>query len=154
MENNKLNNNHIDQIENENEEEVLKRIMDDADPEERKFIMRKLSVTKSGPLPEAQEFKDYEKALPGAGDRILKMAEKEQENRIELTKREQTKYYESNDKLTLIGVISSTIVSVCGIAGSVILGVMGQPWASGLIGVLSLGSIVANILKATSHNSE
>ena len=49
MENNKLNNNHIDQIENENEEEVLKRIMDDADPEERKFIMRKLSVTKSGP---------------------------------------------------------------------------------------------------------
>ena len=80
MENNKLNNNHIDQIENENEEEVLKRIMDDADPEERKFIMRKLSVTKSGPLPEAQEFNDYEKALPGAGDRILKMAEKEQEN--------------------------------------------------------------------------
>ncbi|MDO0950179.1 DUF2335 domain-containing protein [Mammaliicoccus sciuri] len=138
----------------EKEDEVLKRIIDDADPEERQIIMRKLSITKSGPLPDADEFDRYEKALPGAGDRILQMAEKEQEHRIELMKQEQTKYYKSNDKITIVGVISSTIVSISGIVGAVTLGIMGQPWAGGLIGALSLGSIVANILKATSRNSD
>lgn len=145
-----INTNEVD----EKEDEVLKRIIDDADPEERQIIMRKLSITKSGPLPDADEFDRYEKALPGAGDRILQMAEKEQEHRIELTKQEQTKYYKSNDKITLAGVISSTIVSISGIVGAVILGVMGQPWAGGFIGALSLGSIVANILKATSRNND
>lgn len=146
--------NKIEEVTHEEDAEVLKRLVDEADPEEREVIMRKLSITKSGPLPDAKEFNEYEKALPGAGDRILKMAENEQKNRIELTKSEQEKYYESNDKLTIIGVICSTIVSAFGITGSVILGIVGQPWASGIIGTLSLGSIVANILKATSHKSE
>ena len=148
--------NQIDKVEKEGveEEEVLKRLVEEADPEERKVIMRKLSITKRVPLPDSKEFKEYERALHGAGDRILKMAEKEQENRIAITKNEQENYYKSNDKLTILGVISSTIISICGIAGSVILGVMGQPWASGIIGVLSLGSIVANILKATTKDSE
>lgn len=146
--------NKIEEVTNEEEAEVLKRLVDEADPEERKVILRKLSITKSGPLPDSKEFGEYEKALPGAGDRILQMAENEQEHRIELSKKEQENYYKSNDRLTIIGVICSTIVSVFGITGSVILGIAGQPWASGIIGTLSLGSIVANILKATSHKSE
>ncbi|UXS28577.1 DUF2335 domain-containing protein [Staphylococcus delphini] len=144
--------NQLDEL--EKEEQVLKRIINDADPEERKVIMRKLSITKSGPLPEAEEFKQYEDAVPGAGDRILAMAETEQTHRIDLTNKEQEKYYKSNNMLTLVGVICSMIVSVCGIAGAVILGIVGQSWAAGVIGTLSLGSIVANMLKATSNNSE
>lgn len=82
------------------------------------------------------------------------MAENEQKNRIDLNKKEQENFYKSNDKLTIIGVISSMVVSVSGITGAVILGVMGQPWTAGVIGSLSLSSIVANILKATSRHSE
>lgn len=144
--------NQLDEI--EKEDQVLKRIINDADPEERKVIMRKLSITKSGLLPDAEEFRQYEDAVPGAGDRILSMAETEQTHRIDLTNKEQEKYYKSNNMLTLVGVICSMIVSVCGIAGAVILGIVGQSWAAGVIGTLSLGSIVANMLKATSNNSE
>ncbi|WP_414715667.1 DUF2335 domain-containing protein [Staphylococcus epidermidis] len=79
--------NKIEEVTNEEEAEVLKRLVDEADPEERKVILRKLSITKSGPLPDSKEFGEYEKALPGAGDRILQMAEDEQENRIELSKK-------------------------------------------------------------------
>ena len=35
-----------------------------------------------GPLPLAQQFEQYEKILPGAAERILKQAEKEQDNRF------------------------------------------------------------------------
>lgn len=145
--------NKVDEL-SKKDAEVLNRIVDEANPEERKVIMRKLSITKKSPLPDAKEFEAYEKVLPGAGDRILRMAENEQKNRIDLNKKEQENFYKSNDKLTIIGVISSMVVSVSGITGAVILGVMGQPWTAGVIGSLSLGSIVANILKATSRHSE
>jgi uncharacterized membrane protein len=39
------------------------------------------SLTYAAPLPPANEFSGYEKALPGAADRILKMAEQEAEHR-------------------------------------------------------------------------
>lgn len=39
--------------------------------------------THSGPLPPAYEFAGYERVLPGAAERILKMAEREMERRIE-----------------------------------------------------------------------
>jgi uncharacterized membrane protein len=35
----------------------------------------------SGPLPDASQFQAYEMTLPGAADRIIKMAEKESEHR-------------------------------------------------------------------------
>jgi len=42
--------------------------------------VRALVQTSRGPLPSAQEFDSYEKSLPGAGDRILSMAEKTSEH--------------------------------------------------------------------------
>ena len=44
----------------------------------------------SGPLPVASEFARYESALPGAGDRILTMAELNQEAQIKALDREST----------------------------------------------------------------
>ena len=37
----------------------------------------------SGPLPSAEQYRQYEEILPGAAERILAMAEKEQEGRLE-----------------------------------------------------------------------
>ena len=37
----------------------------------------------SGPLPDAESFRRYENVLPGAADRILTMAEKEQQRHME-----------------------------------------------------------------------
>ena len=37
-----------------------------------------------GPIPQAQDLKAYEDAIPGSGDRIIKMAEREQKGTIHL----------------------------------------------------------------------
>ncbi|GHT86243.1 hypothetical protein FACS1894137_11540 [Spirochaetia bacterium] len=41
------------------------------------------SVMYSGPLPTSTEFAGYDKALPGAAERLLSMVEKEAEHRHE-----------------------------------------------------------------------
>lgn len=40
----------------------------------------------SGPLPPADQIRAYEEALPGSADRILAMAERQQEHRLALEK--------------------------------------------------------------------
>ncbi len=44
----------------------------------------------SGPLPDAAQMERYERTLPGAADRIIAMAESEEEHRHEVEKRGQT----------------------------------------------------------------
>ncbi len=46
-----------------------------------RIIAKALMAAYSGPIPPATEFKEYEKTLPGAADRILKMAENENAHR-------------------------------------------------------------------------
>lgn len=152
MVNNKENENGIDAV--EEDAEVLEKLIDEADPQEKKVIMRKLSITKSGPLPDAEDLEKYEKVLPGSADRIVSMAEKQLNYRIELANKEQEKFYKSENTITIMGVICSMIVSISGITAAVFLGMFGQSWASGLIGTLSLGNIVSSMLKATSKKSD
>ncbi|MBR5160652.1 MAG: DUF2335 domain-containing protein [Thermoguttaceae bacterium] len=45
-----------------------------------------LSIERSGPLPSPEDFERYEKTLPGAGERILSMAERQQQHRFEIEK--------------------------------------------------------------------
>ena len=132
--------------------EVLeKKLHETDDPEEMREIVvqEMISRTKSGPLPDPEDFKKYEEVLPGSADRIMKMAENNQENRLELQKIEQEKYYNSNDKITSKGITSSTIISIAGISGAVLLGIFGNEYAASIIGTLSLGNIVVNMINST-----
>jgi len=54
-------------------------------PEEKiRTLIQAIQVTQSysGPLPPPEHFKGYEDALPGSADRILSMAEKNQQSRF------------------------------------------------------------------------
>lgn len=134
--------------------EILEQKLENAnDTEERReIIAQEVSLTKSGPLPDPEDFKKYEEVLPGSANRIMEMAEKNQTHRIELEKIEQEKYYKSNNMITSKGIHSSTIISVCGIIGAVILGVFGKEWSSVIIGSLSLGNIVVSMINNTVNN--
>jgi len=52
-------------------------------PEMRAQVIMGMSVY-AGPIPSAEQFEKYEKACPGSGDRILKMAEKQSAHRQSL----------------------------------------------------------------------
>ena len=45
-------------------------------------VMQTAAMIRSAPLPAPREFKGYEAVLPGAADRILRMAEKDQDSLI------------------------------------------------------------------------
>ena len=58
------------------EPDVLKKQIEDV------HVSRVSASIQQGPLPDADMFRGYEDVLPGSGDRILGMAEKEQSHRI------------------------------------------------------------------------
>ena len=100
-----------------NDAEVLERKLENANnsDERREIIAREISLTKSGPLPDPEDFKKYEEVLPGSANRIMEMAEKNQQHRMNLEIVEQEKYYKSNDSITTKGINSSTIISIAGL---------------------------------------
>lgn len=76
-------------------EDDLSLILEDLPKEKRIAIERVIQLrviqrvsSFSGPIPHPEHFAKYEEVLSGAADRILAMAEKEQEVRHELEKKE------------------------------------------------------------------
>lgn len=125
----------------------------------------------SGPLPVPQHFEQYEKILPGSADRILAMAEKEQQYRIDKgtrnseTENENIKNYNETQMLFIkeeysikkfaIKVSCFFIVPLFIIVGAV-LAFFGHDVLAGIIVGTTLVSIVGIIIIGkynTSKNS-
>ena len=69
--------------------------------------------------------KFYQVQLTG----LWKWLKRTSKDRMNLEIVEQEKYYKSNDSITTKGINSSTIISIAGIIGSVVLGIFGKEWA-------------------------
>jgi uncharacterized membrane protein len=71
----------------------------------------------SGPIPSPEIIGGYEKVLAGSADRIIKMAEKEQEHRHKVQLRGQTQIA----TITFIGQMFAFLMGICGIGGGIYL---------------------------------
>jgi uncharacterized membrane protein len=93
----------------------------------------------SGPLPPASEFERYEKAMPGAAERVLALAEREAEHRHKIE--------DKVIKLSGVGQVSALVVSVLSL-GAVGLSIyFSQPVASiapAIIAITGLASLFVN----------
>lgn len=76
--------------ENNAQESPEKVILDAVPKEKRKTVEAALMIMRSeiysGPIPPPEAIEKYEKAQPGAADRILRMAERQQEHRMAMEK--------------------------------------------------------------------
>jgi len=91
----------------------------------------------SGPLPPPTMFKDYDIILPGAAERIISMAEKEQSIR----EHDNTKTLE-NDRLRIKG---SIFISILLVLAAVFCAYINQP----LVGIALVGSgVIVGIIRA------
>ncbi|MDD2341423.1 MAG: DUF2335 domain-containing protein [Tolumonas sp.] len=85
----------VERIEGELERnpDVIQRLME-------RPIIRSMMIaeTHQGPLPPARTLAGYEKVLPGAAERVMQMAEKEQAHRHEMQKQHQQKTLELQSK--------------------------------------------------------
>lgn len=96
-----------------------------------------------GPIPAPQQFREYEAILPGAADRILAMAEKEQSHRHSWEHRHLTWDVVTN----ILGLVFGFSLSLALAAGAVYCAKIGQPWVAGtLVGFSAFGA-VATLIK-------
>lgn len=108
-------------------------------PEELRLrVLNAISMSKSysGPLPPAEMFERYESVMPGSGERIIAMAEKEQKLRGNTENGAI-----ANDKLRVYGSIT---VSLALIVAAVIAAYLGEAFLSGVLG---LGGIIGGIIR-------
>jgi uncharacterized membrane protein len=89
----------------------------------------------SGPLPPSNEFERYDKALPGAAERILALAEREAEHRHKIE--------DKAVKLSRAGQISALIVSILSL-GAVGLSIyFAQPVASIAPAIVAITGLIS-----------
>ncbi len=117
----------------------------------------------SGPLPPASEFGKYEQILPGAAERILAMAEKEQQHRHALTEKHTHVAIEARAEESqhvrrgqVFGLIVSLTAIVAGAATSIIASVQGSvagAIAGGIVGAGGLASVILAFLGKRSETA-
>lgn len=80
----------------EQRDELLQEVLKPEVVREVRAVVRELRVLKrekfSGPLPKPEHFGQYERVLPGTAERILKMAEKEQDHRHAMDREEASQF--------------------------------------------------------------
>jgi uncharacterized membrane protein len=93
------------------------------------------AVMYSGPLPPAAEFAGYDKALSGAAERILVMAEKEVENRHTI----QNKLI----KISSLGQILGFLIAIIGLGAVFVSLFLNQPLGSIAPAIVALTGLAA-----------
>ncbi len=100
----------------------------------------------SGPIPPPQMLAEYEKALPGAADRIICMAEKQEDHRHYIEKSIQKT--ESRD--SLLGIVSAVLIGVViiGAGTSIVILVPGTAGAlsGGLLNLFGVATVIGKFL--------
>ena len=93
---------------------------------------------RSGPLPDPESIAAYERALPGAADRIFKMAEREQEHRHLSDLRESQRRHAT----IVLGQTFAFTLGILGICGGIWLVANDKPLTGFTIFFTSLGALI------------
>lgn len=84
----------------------------------------------SGPLPHPRDLEKYNEIIPDGANRIMVMAEKQQEHRFKL----EEKAVSAQVKQSGIGQVFGLVVCLVGLGISALLGLYGHELASGILG--------------------
>ena len=126
---------------NKTDLDQIKVLIENLPPQERLEaieLVRSTTLSHSGPLPAPQDFREYDQVLPGSAERILSMAEKEQQIR-----ESDTNHFFRNQRWHIIsaGFVALGLVVVSGIAawhGNVAIALP--------LGLVGLGTLVARLI--------
>ena len=101
-------------------------------------VQQQLEIS-SGPIPSPQILQQYNQVVPDAAERIICMAEKQSDHRIDIEK----KVVDSNIIKSYMGMSCAAIIAVYGLYIAKEIAVNGNPWAAGIIAALDLGGLIA-----------
>lgn len=141
---------HADDEEMVSQQDIIEDIKKSNIPEERKpVIVQQMATMHSGPLPDPSAFAGYENTLPGAAERILRMAEAEQAHRFEI----ENKVLETDSRDSLLGIRLAALITVA----TVVVGALiilkssnnGGVAAGVVVGLSGIATTVGMIIKET-----
>lgn len=103
-----------------------------------------------GPLPAADEFRNYEEVLPGAADRILAMAEQQGAHRREMEALAHRGEVDWNSGIlriysrnSLLGIVFAFLLGLTGLCGGIYLIALGKSVWGATAAIASLGGLLA-----------
>jgi uncharacterized membrane protein len=110
----------------------------------------RVSVVRSGPLPEASQLAAYNQVIPNGADRIMKMAEDQAAHRIQLEKT----VVDSQQRQASRGQVFGLIIGIAGLTLATYAAVHGQPTFGEIIGGTTVGGLVSAFLFSQSRQRE
>ena len=114
------------------ESQPTQRLTDVAPPQQ----IEVMAAAWQGPLPPPHELRQYNEIVPGAADRIIEMAEKQSDHRIQMEKT----VIGGDSKRSYIGIFAAFILSAMAIGGGIYLIANDHDWAGSiLIGLDMIG---------------
>lgn len=99
----------------------------------------------SGPLPPPQILDAYDEVVPGAAERILKLAESQAAHRQSLER----KVVESDIYKSYAGLTAAFLIVLASFACAVTIALCGYPWAASPFGVAPLAGLVWVFVRGT-----
>lgn len=135
--------------------EEINNALNDLEPEKRDLIIKAIISTVerktfSGPLPAPEDFAAYKNVVPDAPERILAMAEKQQQHRIET----EQKIVDSNIKSSLRGQVLGAIMAIICLLCCVYLGIHGHDVLAGSIVAIIVSVVTIFALRKRSDQKK
>lgn len=144
---------------NKKQKEVVRpdvdKVLASIDPDKRNVIvsaMVEMRQTFSGPLPRPADFKAYKEVLSNAPERILLMAEKQQQQQHRIDSEE--RIIKADIRESIFGQVFAVLLVVLFLAAAVYLGVNGHDWLAGIVATLSATISTIFYLKSTPSNKD
>lgn len=113
-------------------------------------VVKESMVAFSGPIPPPDQFEQYERVLPGSADRILQMAEKQQEHRMAIEKEAISKSLNHNKRGQTFGFIAMLLM----LALSVFFVFFGMKVWAGIIGSITIVTLVTLFITGNVKTSQ
>lgn len=121
------------------------KIFDGINKNKKQELLASISYTliqeksHSGPLPDSETLIEYNSVIPNGADRIMKMAEKQQEHRINIEK----DVIKSQSGQSLLGQWFGLIIGIFGIGCGTFLAYSGEKTVGGIIAGGTVVSLVS-----------
>lgn len=117
---------------------------------DRNAVVVHQSQSFSGPLPPPEILRKFDEVVPGAAERIIKMAEEQSAHRKDLEKR----VIESDIARSKWGQVLGFVIAIAGLAASALIAIYGNAIAGSIIGVGTLASLVGVFMYGAATRSK
>jgi uncharacterized membrane protein len=134
--------------------EIDPKIFEGIPKQKKQQIIRSVVVTMhktySGPLPDPQTLAEYSEIIPNGAERIMQMAEKQLEHRIQM----ENKVVGGQMLQSNIGQILAFLIGLAALFASTYCIVSGYEWSGSLLGLAGLTGLVTAFIKGRDNQEK